>query len=109
MKKIFFLLLANLACFSVNGSEFKDYQFEQERMLMADDGIYLISSFEDSDHVTAYSYYGDVLWDTPFFAKITSWRVAGNRIIVFSKHRNGYKTYLTCLDRYTGKMIWQKP
>lgn len=89
--------------------EFHDYSFEQERMMLAEDGIYIISSFEDSDKVTAYSYFGDALWDTSFHAKITSWQLAGNSIIVFSKHRSGYKTYLTCLDRYTGKLVWQRP
>jgi len=100
-----FLSLGSLA----NADGLRDYDFQQERMLLAEDGIYLISSFDDCDKVTAYSYYGDPLWDTSFFAKITSWQVAGNSIIVFSKHRNGNKTYLTCLDRYTGKMLWQKP
>lgn len=102
-------MLGIFCCSFATAADFRDYDFEQERMLMAEDGIYLISSFEDSDHVTAYSYYGDLLWDTEFFAKITSWQVAGSRIIVFSKHRNGYKTYLTCLDRYSGKKIWQRP
>jgi outer membrane protein assembly factor BamB len=109
MKKICLMMLGILCCSFTPVTEFRDYDFQQERMLTAEDGIYLISSFEDSDHVTAYSYYGELLWNTSFYAKITSWRVVGDRIIVFSKHRNGYKTYLTCLDRYTGQSLWQRP
>ncbi len=92
----------------VSAEQFGDYNFAQERMRLASDGIYIISSFEDSDKVTAYGYNGDFLWDTSFFAKITSWEIAGNSIFIFSKHRSGYKTYLTCLDRYSGRMIWQR-
>lgn len=102
-------MLGIFCCSFATAGEFRDYDFQQERMLTAEDGIYLISSFEDSDKVTAYSYYGDLLWETSFHAKITSWQVFGDRIIVFSKHRSGYKTYLTCLDRYTGKSLWQRP
>lgn len=89
--------------------ELKDYDFTQERMLLAQDGIYLISTFENSDAITAYTYYGDLLWEKSFFAKIISWQVAGRNIFVFSKHRSGYKTYITCIDRFTGALIWQKP
>lgn len=91
------------------GETFKDYSFEQERMMLAEDGIYIISSFEHSDGVTAYSFNGVRLWETTFHAKITSWRVVGDYVLVFSKHRSGYKTYLTCMDRYSGAVLWERP
>ncbi len=109
MKKFYLLLLGIFCCTMASAGELRDYDFQQERMLLAEDGIYLISSFDTSDNVTAYNYYGDLLWDTSFYAKITSWQVAGSRIVVFSKNRSGHKTYLTCLDRYTGKVLWQRP
>jgi len=101
-------LFLGLASFA-SAKEFYDYDFNQEKMLCAEDGIFLISSFEDSDVITAHSYNGIPLWDRSFFAKIVSWRVIGDRIIVFSKHRSGYKTYLTCIDRFSGALLWQRP
>ncbi len=105
-----FLLLSFLVLGSfAHANLHNDFAFEQERMLLAEDGIYIISSFDDTDKVTAYSYHGNLLWDTSFHAKITSWQVMGNSIIVFSKHRYNTKTYLTCLDRYSGAVVWQRP
>ena len=109
MKKFCLMMLGIFCCSMANAADLRDYDFQQERMLLAEDGIYLISSFEDSDQITAYSYFGELLWDTSFFAKITSWQVAGNSIFVFSKHRSGTKTYITCLNRHTGKILWQCP
>ena len=109
LKKISFILLGIFMCSSLSAKSFDDYDFSQERMMLAEDGIYMISTFDNCDKVTAYSHYGDFLWETEFFAKIISWEVFGSRVIVFSKHRNGYQTYLTCLDRYTGKKMWQRP
>ncbi len=86
-----------------------DYDFEQERMMLTQDSIYIVSSFEDNDKVSCYSYFGEPIWDVSFFAKVTSWQVMNDYVIVFSKHRSGYSTYLTCLDRYTGKKVWQRP
>jgi len=101
-------LFLSLASFAT-AKTFDDFNFEQERMFCSEDLIYIISSFDDSDKITAYSYAGDRLWDRTFFAKITSWQVIDYRILVFSKHRQGYQTYLTNLDRFSGEMIWQRP
>src|SRR5262245_14590405 len=102
-------LFLSMGSLAMAADTFKDYDFQQERMLTADDGIYIISSFESQDGISAYSYFGEKLWEQRFHAKITSWRVIGNFIIVFSKARSGYSTYLTCLDRYSGALLWQKP
>ena len=87
----------------------QDYDFQQERMLLSHDTIYIISCFDSEDHITAYSYYGTRLWDAPFHAKILSWQLADDYIFVFSKSRQGVKTYLTCINSYNGAMIWQRP
>lgn len=102
------LVFLSIASFA-SAKHFDDFEFSQERMLCAEDGIYIISSFDDNDHITAYSYLGEKLWDRSFFAKITSWQVINHFIIVFSKHRSGHKTYLTCLNRFGGEMLWQRP
>lgn len=104
-----------MACFciicgaTVSAAEFKDYDFEQERMLLTTSEILIISSFENEDHISSYSYGGTLLWDSTFHAKIVSWRLAGDYLFVFSKSRKGYKTYLTCLDVNYGTLIWQRP
>lgn len=86
-----------------------DYGYEQNRMKMTNDGILVVSAFEDQDRLTCYSYSGTRHWETKFGAKIMSYEVVGDYIYAFSKARTGTKTYLTCLDKYTGNMVWERP
>lgn len=86
-----------------------DYDFQPERMQLASDSVIVVSSFETQDHVTAYTLHGLRLWNAPFHAKILSWELYGNNVFVFSKSRQGTSTYLTCIDRFTGELIWQRP
>ncbi len=114
MKKLiilFFALFITTAslCHAQKIYDLDDYNFQQERMLLSSDAIFVISSFDTLDYITAYSYYGVRLWYVLFYAKILSWEIANDHIFVFSKDRAGHSTYLTCLDRYTGELIWQKP
>lgn len=114
MKHWKFLSLALcLACASMAAATApkadRDFEFEQERMRLTSEAVFVISCFDDQDHVTAYSHHGIRLWSAPFHAKILSWEIHADRIFVFSKDRSGYKTYLTCLDRYTGTLLWQRP
>lgn len=104
-------LLAFLMAFGTMGfaQTQYDYDFQQDRMLLTSDGIYIISSFEETDGISAYAYNGNLAWEQRFRAKIVSWQIAQNYIFVFSKHRSGYKTYLTCLDRFSGRVIWERP
>jgi hypothetical protein len=87
----------------------EDYDFQQDRMQLTPDSVMAISTFNNEDHITAYTYSGVQLWDAPFHAKIISWKFAGDFVFVFSKDRKGTKTYITCLDRHTGNLVWQKP
>ncbi|MCW8410176.1 hypothetical protein OQJ13_14445 [Legionella sp. PATHC035] len=87
----------------------EDYDFQQERMKLTPDSVIVISTFDSEDHVTAYTYAGVRLWNAPFHAKILSWQIAGDYVFIFSKDRKGTKTYITCLNRHTGALIWQKP
>lgn len=110
MKSIRYLLASLfLTAGALHAETFKDYAFEQEKMLLTSDSIYIVSSFENSDVITAYSYFGERIWDVTFHAKIISWEVTADNIFVLSKHRTGYKTYLTCLNRYSGGMVWERP
>jgi hypothetical protein len=90
-------------------SKFFDYEFQQEKMILTSNSVIAISSFDSEDHISAYSYQGDRLWDKTFHAKILSWQIVSDYVFVFSKHRDGHKTYITCLDRYNGSLIWQRP
>ncbi len=111
MKKIIavmfslFMILTGIS----HAALFDDYYFQQERMKLMPDAIYIVSSFDSEDHLTAYNYYGARLWDDLFFAKILSWEVVDEAVIVFSKDPNGHRTYLTCIDRRSGQMLWQRP
>ncbi len=86
-----------------------DYEFQQERMMLHSDAVFVISSFDSKDNVSAYTYYGIRLWSKTFHAKILSWQIANGYMFIFSKDRKGTSTYLTCLDIYTGDLIWERP
>ena len=86
-----------------------DYEFQQDRMQLSQDSVIAISTFDNQDHVTAYSFSGVRLWNAPFHAKIVSWRIAGDYVFIFSKDRNGTRTYITCINRHNGGFIWQRP
>lgn len=86
-----------------------DYDFNQERMIVDQGMIFLISTFDREDGITAYDYYGNRLWETRFKSKILSWDVQPRLIFVFSKDRFGRSTFLNCLDRVTGIVLWERP
>jgi hypothetical protein len=103
------LLLSSALVTQASAAPVGDYDFQQERMLLTSDSVIVISTFDNQDHITSYTHYGLRLWNAPFHAKILSWQIAGDLVFVFSKDRSGTKTYITCINRYTGEMIWQKP
>lgn len=110
MKKYFCLFIFFLV--GMQGyaqTPFYDYDFNQEKMTIQNDKIYLISTFENRDHLTCYDFHGRRLWNMPFNAKITSWRALDDIIFVFSKARNDESTYITCIDAWTGALLWQRP
>ncbi|TAL61001.1 MAG: hypothetical protein EPN84_08660 [Legionella sp.] len=114
MKLIRIMLLGLLCSFTLFNQAIaakvdSDYNFQQERMQLTPDSVIAISSFDTEDHVTAYSYNGTRLWNAPFHAKILSWQIAGDYVFIFSKDRSGTKTYITCISRHSGALIWQKP
>ncbi len=71
--------------------------------------VFLISSFDSQDGVSAYNFYGKRLWEARFHAKILAWNIQDDIILVFSKDRDSHATYLTCIDRRTGHYLWQRP
>lgn len=93
---------------SSDSSTVADFAFDQEKMWVSDDTVYIISSFDTNDAITAYDHYGTRLWNANFHAKIVSWQIRGNYIFAFSKSRAANKTYLTCLSRFSGGIIWER-
>ncbi|MFA6915969.1 MAG: hypothetical protein WC222_06195 [Parachlamydiales bacterium] len=100
-----FMVIAGKTC----AAQLGDSEFNQERMILSPTAIYVITSFTDEDHITGYTYKGNLLWDAPFHAKILSCKLSGDQILVFSKARTGNKTFLTCIDKYSGSLLWQRP
>ncbi len=117
MKSVRFILLALLfsvamksqSVIAASPSAPIDYDFLQERMLLSSNAVYVISSFDTQDHITAYTHSGLRLWNAPFRAKILSWQIAGDYIFIFSKDRKGSTTYLTCIEKISGELAWQRP
>lgn len=114
MQRIFSLLIIAAAFFyfsPLSGSESSrfDYDFNQDRMLVDHGEIFLVSTFSNQDGVTVYNFNGQRLWEVRFTTKIMSWSVQREIILVFSKDRNGQATFLTCLDRFTGRRLWERP
>lgn len=113
--KLFRMLLLGLLCsFALSAQTavsvpVDDYDFQQDRMQLTPESVMVLSTFDNQDHVTTYSYSGTRLWNVPFHAKILSWKFAGDYVFIFSKDRNGSKTYITCLNRHTGTLMWEKP
>jgi hypothetical protein len=84
----------------------------QERMIQTPYSIMVLSSFSDSDHITAYQEDGRFLWNFSFKTKILAWqmRQENGYLYVFSKNRfSDNKTVLTCIDPAAGYIMWEKP
>lgn len=110
MNKIYGFFIAFVLLFSgLSASLLRDFNFENDRMFATSEALLVISSYENEDFITAYTYSGLKLWDAPFHAKILSWRIVGNYVYVLSKHRLGCTTYVTCLDSHSGMLVWQRP
>lgn len=89
----------------------KAYPMSQqaEGMCINNGEIFVVSSFTDADHLTAYTVNGVWIWNVKFTSKMISWQVFDHYIFVFTKDKYGRSTYITCLDRHTGLVIWQRP
>lgn len=101
--------LALLSAAPVVAGISSDYGFEQDRMTINRGDVFVVSSFDTQDGITVYDLTGVRLWEARFHAKILAWQVEEDFVLVFSKDRGGTSTYLTCIDRRNGKMVWQKP
>lgn len=103
------MLIASLfTVAAVQASPYDDYNFSQDRMIIDGSDVFVLSTFDSSDHITKMNKFGDKIWEAKFGSKIISWRVTKYDVYVFSKDRKGNQTYLTKLDRYSGAPIWER-
>jgi hypothetical protein len=85
-------------------------ELNQDSMLFTPyDTILLLSSFDKTDHITAYSDYGTLLWDVTMYRTVLSWKLKGNHLYVFSRHHSKQSTTISCIDTITGAVLWERP
>jgi hypothetical protein len=79
-----------------------------ERLMMSGNSIYVVSTFDQIDYFTAYTFSGDAIWEISFNSEIISSKMKDDLLFIFSRARNGMTYYLTCLDTLEGKVVWEK-
>lgn len=113
MKRLLLALMCGAALLTgsnaLSATEYHDYEFNQERMIVTQSVVYVASSFDGMDYITCYDHYGARLWNTAFASKIVSWKIQDDMLFVFSKAHTGHKTFLTCLNRWSGLAYWERP
>ena len=82
--------------------------FETYELMIEEEKIHAICSFDKVDYFTTFSTQGDFIWEIPFAAKIVSWKKEGAQAIVLSKARNGLAFFLSSIDTVSGKIVWEK-
>lgn len=94
------LVLAILSLFSLAQA--------QEKLIVKETLVHAIASFETVDYFSTFSREGVFLWEVPFSSKIQSIEDGGDQIFVLSQTRNEGAFFLSCMDKETGKIIWEK-
>jgi hypothetical protein len=97
-------LLAAL-CFALSLGA--DCTLEQEKMDLEYEAIYVVSSPDSGDVLSAYSYCGDLLWQVPFTGQIKSFQYDWGQMYVYSFQVDPYSTTLSCIDAESGQIVWQ--
>jgi len=79
-----------------------------EPLIVEEKTVYTVASFESVDFFTTYSHEGEFLWEIPFNTKIESIQENNDRILFLSKMRDETAYILSCFDKTTGTLIWEK-
>lgn len=112
MRKVLTALLFSLPFFlnaDIEKAKESDYTFNQDKMIVDCGEIFLVSPFDSQDGLTVYNFNGQRLWEVRFYAKILSIDVQPDVVLVFSKDRGGHSTFLTCINRINGRILWERP
>ena len=80
----------------------------QEKLIVREDIIYTVASFDIVDYFSSVDREGKFLWEIPFSSKIQSFEEAGQELLVLSQKRNGSAYFLSCIEKGTGKVLWEK-
>lgn len=104
------ILLFVTATTTATANQFSDRNFEQNRMLTANNNlILLLSPGSDLDYLTAYTTYGTYRWQISLYTKVMSWGILNGSLYVFSKSRYTDSTTLLCVNPDTGEILWERP
>ncbi len=104
---LFFLYFALITTSVLSSKESCHGRLNQTSMLCTEDGIYVALTSRKNHTISAYSFQGHRLWEWDAAATITAWRVLQHHLIVFSKEKKRHQTHLTCIDRFSGEILWQ--
>ena len=95
---------------SVKAAEIPSSEYTTETLVLNNNLIHAISSFDEIDYFSTFSSSGDLVWEIPFSSQIVSTRIYSNELLyIFSKQRNGLVFYLSCIESANGKLVWEKP
>lgn len=87
---------------------FAGNEWNNDKLFVAQECVFVISSFAEVDYFTTFSQSGDFLWEIPFSSQIQSWKIEDNRLYILSQTRNKLAYYLSCVSPIDGKMAWEK-
>lgn len=95
---------------AVSANSFTERSFNQDHMITTNyNQVIILSTYNDEDHITSYSDYGNFQWDIRLSTKVISMKIKEGYLYIFSRSRYTDKTYLTCADASTGIVIWERP
>jgi len=80
----------------------------QEKLIVKQNAIYTICSFDTVDYFTNLSPEGTFVWEMPFSSKIQSVEEGEDHLLILSKSRDGSAYFLSCIEKETGKSVWEK-
>jgi hypothetical protein len=103
-----YILIGSLAMMAFTGHADEEALFETYELMIEEDKIHAICSFDQVDYFTTFSTQGEFIWEIPFAAKIVSWKKEATQLFVLSKARNGLAFFLSSIDTVNGKMLWEK-
>lgn len=104
-----YLFLALLVWGTLNADEELQMNATCEGFVIGEQLIYTVSPFEDVTYFTAYSFFGECVWEIPFGLEILSWKIHEGQILIFSHAFNNTLYLLTCVDAVKGSILWERP
>jgi outer membrane protein assembly factor BamB len=108
VKQLIVIFLCILMTHKVTADELQWSDLLPERLILDEQHVYAISSFQGISYLTAYTYSGDLAWEVNFQTQIISSGIAQGRFFIFSQAIDRGLYFLTCVDAGDGKFLWEK-